>query len=171
MYELYRLVDTHRVACSLCKGVVVVGTADLVIHAVCPVVVCNVVILRVHVAVYVELAPYVQRRRVVGIVLYVFVGAHPDACYAALYRRAALFRAGAWLVVVVNYVHVHGLAAVASVAGPVVEHVVAHVKAFVKLGCVARAEAWHAALVVCQQVVVVGHARTAPVAAVAVGAL
>ena len=98
-------------------------------------------------------------------------GAYPYARYALLYCCGAQFGGRPGLVVVVHYVHVHAFAAVAAVAAPVVDDVVAQVHALVGLGAGARAESRGARCVVDDEVVVVRRAAAAPVAAEAVGSL
>ena len=151
------------------QTVVVVGV-DLVVHAVGPVVLGHIAVLRVHIAVYIVFAPDVQGGGVVGVALDVAVGADAHRGDAALLGAAYLGCAGTGLVVVVHNVHMHGLATVAAVAGIVVDHIVAHVHTLVELRGVARTQTGRAALVMGQQVVVEGGTAAAPVAAVAVGA-
>ena len=76
-----------------------------------------------------------------------------------------------WLVIVVHDVHIHVLTAIASVAAPVVEHVVAHVHALVHLCGGSRPKSWHTALVMAHQIVMKTGTATAPVAAISVGTL
>ena len=85
----------------------------------------------------------------------IFARAYADGGDALLYRRAARCRSRTGLVVVVDDVDVHALAAVASLAGPVVDYVVAHVHALVHLRSGARAEARRARRMVDHEVVVV----------------
>ena len=58
-YEVDGRAQTHRVLGGLGEGVVNLAVGYLVVDAVCPVVLGDVAVLRVHVAVHVELAPYV----------------------------------------------------------------------------------------------------------------
>ena len=124
------------------------------------------------VAVDVERAPLVPHDvPLVGIsstVLGIFRRTDAYLCNALLYLGRRLHGAGAGLVVVVDHVDIHALAAVAALAAPVVDDVVAHVHALVGLGAGARTQSRRAALIVGHQVVVVRRSAAAPVAAVAV---
>ena len=90
---------------------------------------------------------------------------------ALLYGLTALERGGSNLIIVVYDVHIHALSPVASVACPVVEHVVAQVKALVGLRAWARPKARNPTGVMCQQVVMIGASASTPVASIAVGTL
>ena len=103
--------------------------------------------------------------RVYRIRVYILVGAYADAGNALAFFVGRT--SGPGFVVVVDNVHFHAFATVASVSSEVVYHVVAHVHAFVKLCGGTRTETWRTACVMCNEIVVERSARSAPVASVA----
>ena len=138
------------------RAVVTVGIY-LVVNAIRPVIVRHLVVFAVHIAVDIVFAPDVPHDvplvGTVGVVLGIVAGADVDRGNAHAF--SARWRAGARLVVVVHDVHLHTLTAIAAVARPVVDDVVAHVHAFVGLCAGTRAEAWRTGYVVGYQVVMV----------------
>ena len=79
--------------------------------------------------------------------------------------------AGAGLVVVVDDVDIHALAAIAAIATPVVDDVVAQIHALVSLGAGTRTQTGCTAGVMNHEVVMIGCSAPTPVAAIAVTAL
>ncbi len=97
-------------------------------------------------------------------------GAHAYRKYAVAHRE--MTRSGrAGLIIIVDQIAVHALGPVASRAGPVVYHIVAHVHMLALLRHGVRAESRRAALVMSQQIVVKRSMVAAPYGPVAVGTL
>ena len=153
-------------------GAVVAAFVYLVVHAVGPVVVGHAAVFGVDVAIDVVFAPHVPHdvplvgRR--GVVLGVFRGAYVDGGDALLDGGAAFVGSGPWLVVVVDDVDLHALAAIAAIACPVVEDVVAQVHLFAGLRAGAGAKTGHARVVMGHEVMMIGSTCASPVAAIAV---
>ena len=97
--------------------------------------------------------------------------AHANLGDALLNLLAALGSARTRLVVVVDEIDVHTLTAIAAIAAPVVEDVVADINTLVGLCGLTRTQSRTARVVVSQQVMVVGGTAATPVATIAVGTL
>ena len=143
--EMDRGIEAHAVLNGLVEGVVNILLAYLVVDAVCPVVVGHHAMQRVHIAVDIEFSPYMPHDIPLvwrGTVTRIRSGSYAYAGYALLYARAALQSARSGFVVVIDDVDVHALAAVATIAAPVVDDVVAHVHTLIFLCAGTRTEAW-----------------------------
>ncbi len=170
-----RHIHLHGVLGGLGIGVVNRTVIDLVIHAVSPVVLRHIAVLAVDISIHVILSPHVPHQipliRVGGVVVRVLRCTNTHCCNAALDGGVALLCGRTYLVVVVHHVHIHAFTSVATIASPIVDDIVAEVHAFVGLCAWTRTETRCARFVVRNEVVMIGSARTAPVASIAVCSL
>ena len=165
------LTEAYGVA-GHCRISAVVGIGRyLVVDAVRPVVLRHLRITAVHVARNIILAPYVPhliphigvRTVMVGVLRSADVGG--GNTLSAMVSRCSRTR----LEVIVDNVHRHGFATVATVGSPVVDDIVAQVHAFVLLSERTRTKTRRARSVVGYQVVMIRGSAATPVAAIAVG--
>ena len=148
---------------------IAVAGNNLIIDAVCPVVVGHIRILAVDISLHEVFSPQVQRGCISGIFFNVLVVADSYTGYtlSLLVGRCARTR----LVVVVDDIHFHALSAIAAIATKIIDDIVAHVHALVELRGETRAQAWCARRMVYEQVVMERGTTTAPVAAIAMRTL
>ena len=105
----------------------------------------------------------------IRVVLGILGSTHADLGDTLFNLLAALGSARTRLVVVVDDIDILTLTAVAAIAAPIIEHVVADVNTFVSLCRLSRTQSWTAAVVMGQQIVVIRSTTASPVATIAVG--
>ena len=165
-----RSIQFHFGFYLIIEGVVALFIIDLFIDTFCPVVGSDGRIALYHIAVYVELSPYMFHwlpciRSAVGI------GTVCRSSYADLgdtVTYCTLRGCGTWFVVVVYDVYFHTFTTITSIACPVVEYIVAQVHILPFLCSRTRAKAGYTAFVVSHQVVMIRCMGTSPVTAIPV---
>ena len=150
---------------------ILLAAVHLVLYADGPVVTVHVLMFGVVVTFSVEMPPFMQVVCKGWIGLDVAVSADVGCTDTFLDVSRALVSAGSGLVVVTHEVHIDGLSTVASVATPVVEHVVAQVAVVLGVRVGVATQTRYATSALGYKIVVERHIGAAPVAAVAVSAL
>jgi len=152
---IQRFGQTHFLFHFLCECIVTRSIIDLPVNSFGPVILGYFLISFDDIAVYIEFPPYVFHR---------FPSIGSAVCIRAILLCAysyggntvadrAVFRCSrSRFIIIVHNIDIHAFSTIATVSGPVVEHVIPHIHVFAFLSKRTGPQTGYTALVVCQQI-------------------
>ena len=167
-----RSIEMHRIFGNRGKSPVIPVFIDLRIDALRPIISGYLFISIYNIPVDIEFSPVVKHRiptvRFPVIIGTVIERTDIDGSNTILHGTALFTSGRSGLVIVVIDIYIHTFPTVATISGPIINHVIAHIEKFLFLRTGTRAETRRTALVMTQQIVVIGRTLAPPVSAITV---
>ena len=163
-----RRTQFHLCLYLIVECIVTLFVVDLFVDAFCPVVGGDIGVSLYHISIYIELSPYVFHRfpcvgSTVGIGT---ISGCSDTDFGNAVTYGAIGSSRSRLIVIVHDIYFHAFTAITSVAGPVIEYIIAQIHIFTFLCSGTRAETGDTTFMVGHQIVMVGSMSASPVTAI-----